>query len=389
VLEVLVELGALGVIAFLWMVVAPLIGVARLARDDTGGALRAQAGALAAGWLAVFLQSLLDVGMRFWSVPVLFWAGLGMMIAAQRLLREPETHAEPRPVESAPKVRPEAVAGMVCIVAALVVGEFLLAVNGFRSAVAAAVMKAKPETVTPAQREERLREALDWTFFYLDRLREHEALGRTLASRGAFGAARDEFKTVMRLAGDYHDVELMLASTYLAGNNLMEAMQHLIHYAQLRPSDPKTAQLLVQFRRKKTPAEAMKEAEELIRRYPDFGKVYVAAGLIALDMDPPDQRAADENFEKALRLNLADAHAAYLLGMQKLKKEDYGNALRLLSGSLEMGFRSPALYVNLARLQEMFGHGAEARELLKDGQRIYPDDEAIRKALGEKRAGAD
>ncbi len=399
-LEIYVELGVLGLAAFLWAVGSGLVGVARLPRDDAGGgsgapppgqhdrgcaaglssrrdesddALRSRLGAFAAGWLALILQSLLDVGMRFESVPFTFWTALGVLVAAARMLPrgEPARGESPTP---APGARWKAALVALLLVAAAAG----LIVPGLRASIA---MKRVLDEPDAKERVRLLRRAASDEVFFVDRVRARNQLGLQLARAGSPRAASDHFRAVLGMAGFYHDTELRLASTLLLQDRIDEAMPLLAHYGRLCPADARTAALLVAWLRKFPPEEATRRWNALAKDYGNSSKLHIAAGKIALAIDPPDEASARRSFARALELDPRDAHAAYLLGFEMLQQGRIAPAQNLIDNAYRMGFRSIDLYINLARLRRSLGDEAAARALLVEGARTFPDSEDIRKEL--------
>ena len=385
-LEVLVELGVLGLLAFLIPAAVLLPAIARLprdlvpseARDGPDDHLRLRLGAFAAGWLALFLQSFVTVGMRFWSVPVVFWTGIGLLLASLRVLSRPE---ETETSRAKPLSRQAVNVGLGILVVLLVAGTYFILFRGFRASVA---MK---QTLSPlgGTRQMRLRKMVsEESVFFADRVRAHNALGRLYTELNRPGAAAEQFETVLKLAGDYHDTKLLLAEIHLKRRRLGDAMPLLESYGKLRPADPRTANLLSQYLAELPEApEALEQLNRLIQTYPECSKVHVAAGKIGRRLDPPDPEAVRRHFARALELDPHDAHAAYLLAVEKLKNHRYQEARELLTRSLEGGLRAPTLYLNLSRMERMFGEADRARELLHEGLKLFPESEELRKELEE------
>ena len=383
-LEVFVELGVFGLAAFLWPVAVCLWGVARLPRDDPGDALRGRLGAFAAGWLAVLLQSLFDVGMRFESVPVTWWTGLAVLVAG---LRPGLPASDPRPPSiGVPRGWRLAVSGLVALAAAWV------CVTGLRASIA---MKDALDAPDAEARMRLLQRAAADEVIFVDRVRATNALGKELERAESWGAASDEYREVLRLAGFYHDTETRLARTLLEQDRVDEAMTLLMHYADLRPADASSADVLLGWLGGRPAGEAMDRINALLTRHSDFSKLYVAAGRLALHFSPPNEDKARGLFARALRVNPRDAHAAYLLGFYRLKEgterlnpELTREGRQLISDAYRRGFRSPELYVNLARIRRAVGDAREADDLLREGAAMFPTSKDIQAELdASQRAG--
>ena len=377
-IETFVELGIFGLVAFLWPVGTALGGVFRRARDDTDPAFRLPVAAFAAGWLALLLQSTLDVGMRFESVPVTFWTGLGVLAAALRLsgpapAAEPELRATPR-----------ATVAWVAVPIILLAGYFI--VSGFDAAVAMKDVRTEP---VAAKRVALLRTAASGSVAFVDRVRARNELGRLLAESGSPRAASDEFRRVLDRAGFFHDAEGLLASTLLDQDRVGEAMTALCHYAGLRPADPLSAAALVRWLRRDDPARAMARATKLVRDYPDFSKVYIAAGALALQFVPPDEAAARANFERALAADPGDPQALWLVGFERQKENRVADAVPLIETAYARGFRSVELILDLAELRRSLGRMDAAAALLAEGLQLFPNSKAIRQAIGKEPKAGD
>ena len=329
-LEVLVELGILGLVAFLWPVGVLLFAVSRPARDGGADRLRMKLAALAAGWLAVFLQSLLTVGIRFWSVPVVFWTGLGLLTASLGL--SARERGEEQPPGRAGGGRRVMVFIVVLLV--LVAGVHVVIVRGFRASVA---MKQVLTEKDPMKRIELLKTASRQGVFFVDRVRAHNKLGQIYYRLRKAGAASDEYKRVINLAGNYHDAELSVAANYLAQNPIPIdlAVKHLRRYARLRPARPATANILSRYFTKLSPGEARSEFDRLAKRYPRFGKLRVAYALIE-----PDETRTRELLTEALKLDRDDAHALFLFALLDWKEKRYDRARAWMTECYEMGFRT-------------------------------------------------
>ena len=367
-LEVLVEVGVLGLAAFLLPPVVCLRGVVRLGRDGPTDDLRLRLGAFAAGWLAVLLQSFVTVGMRFWGVPVVFWTGVGLMLAALRVVPRPEADT---PSETGrPLSRRTVNVGIGVLAVLIAAGGYFVVFRGFRASMA---MK---QTIYPMGADRRTRlltRTAEESAFFVARVRARNALGRHYQELGRPADAARAFETVLDLAGDYCDTKLLLAETHLERGSLGDAMPLMESYGTLRPADPRTADDLVRFLAGLPEAtDARDQLNRLFEAYPECGKVHVAAGKIGLMLDPPQPEAVRRHFTRALELNPSDAHAAYLLGIETLKVKDYAGARELLKRSYDTGLRMPLLYLNLARMERMFGDEARARELLEEGVRLFP-----------------
>jgi hypothetical protein len=125
-LEILVELGVLGLAAFLWPIVSVLRAVLQPPALEADGAFRSRLGAFAAGWLAVVLQSFLTVGIRFWSVPVVFYTGLGLLAAGARSLKKGETEGADEHAEPAETRQPAATPLVLLAIVLLAAGYFVV-----------------------------------------------------------------------------------------------------------------------------------------------------------------------------------------------------------------------------------------------------------------------
>ena len=332
-MEVLVELGVLGLAAFLFPVVALLVAVTRLPRDGPDDALRTRTAALAAGWLAVFLQSLLTVGMRFWSVPVVFWTALGLLVASTRLLAKGAPLEEETPVASQADRRGSAVTLFVLIVAALLVVSWFVVFRGMRASLA---MKRAMDEPVVMKRVNLLRTASRDSAFFVDRVRATKALGETCLRQRAYEAANDQFEIVFNLAGQYHDTELLLITTYLNRNprRVDAAMRHIEHASRLRPARPEPATMLAAFLRKLPETERPAEIARLGEMYPQLSKLRVAVALVA-DDDARVRTLLDE----AIALNDDDAHARFLRALLWWKRGDIDRAREEIERCREMGFR--------------------------------------------------
>jgi tetratricopeptide (TPR) repeat protein len=347
-----------------------------------------RAGALAAGWLALFLHSFFTIGLRFWSVPVLFWTALGTLIASLRLLRESK-----RGEASAPARRPllgrsfgACVGYMTLLAAAVGTAEYLLVARGWRAAVAAIVMERQADDMDETTDPARLRTATG-SVFYVDRVRAHQALGRFHLSRGSYGAAMEEFDRVEGMAADYDDVELMIAKTYLGQNRLREAIPHLLRYGALRPADVRSAEALYVALKDLSPGKQTEEMRRIHGSFPDSSKFYLVAGMLWLHQDPPDEERTTLSFAEALRKNPADAHAACLLGFQNIKARQYRKALELMRSAYDNGLRTVELYVNLAQLEAMHDDADRARKLLDEAKERFPKSDMIRETLDALNSG--
>jgi Flp pilus assembly protein TadD len=377
-LEIVVELGVLGLLAFLWPIGVLLWGVARLPRDDDAAdPLRARVAAFAVGWLALFLHSFLDVGMRFWSVPAVFFTGIGLLSASLRVLGRPEDESATG-ADAAPRPRTRgAAAYLVMLFLTLLAGACFVICRGFRASLA---MQQALHVRDDDTRIGLLTRAADDSVFFIDRVRARKELGRALHEAGKPAAAGDQFKTVIRLAGHFHDTELRLASALFDRDRPEEAMTCIESYARLRPADARTADLIVRYIRRQPPDSVIKVLnEKFLVAHPECSKVHVAAGKIGLMMAPPRTEEARAYFELALETNPADAHAAFLLGLERHKENRLSDAHSLLTASLKLGLRLPELYLELARMERMSGEEERSRRLLREGLDLFPDSPELRK----------
>jgi len=347
-------------------------------RDGPVGELRLRLGAFAAGWLAVFLQSFLTVGMRFWSVPVVFWTGLGLLAASLRILPTPDAPEADAPAASPPASSPAAAVKTCALVLVLLAAGTFFIVRGLRASLA---MKQALRTEDLSERTALLRRASAESVFFVDRVRARNMLGRTLHEAGNPAAASDEFKSVLNLAGHYHDVELRLASTYLDRRRPEDAARHIESYGRLRPADTRTAGILVRYLTGLAPEEAVRTLNALVEKHPRCSKIRIAAGKVGLRMSPPDEAAARRHFAKAIEVNPDDPQAAYLVGIEQLKARHYPQARLLLKRSLEGGLRLPELYLNLSRVERMLGEPGRSRQLLEDGLKLFPDAAELKREL--------
>ncbi len=370
-LEVLTELGIFGLIAFLWPVGTALWGVFRRARDSTeDSGFRLTVAAFAAGWTALLLQSTLDVGMRFDNVPLAFWTGLGVLAAALKVMgRESAIEGDPAPVSRSAIIA-------VAIPAALIAG--IIIVTGLRGTIA--MKRVLAETNAP-KRIALLRTASSCDLVFVDRVRAANELGRRLAESGSPRAASDEFRRVLATAGFFHDTELLLASTLLEQDRLDEGVRALRHYAEFRPADARSADALVEWMCRGDPAQAMAKANKLSGDYPDFSKVHLAAGLLALKFDPPDETAARKAFDRALAVDPGDPEALWLVGFEIQKQNRVSDARRLIEAACARGFRSVELILSLAELRRSLGDTVGAAAILSEGEHLFPNSKAIRQEI--------
>ncbi|HUU42998.1 MAG TPA: O-antigen ligase family protein, partial [Planctomycetota bacterium] len=358
-LEVLVELGVLGLVAFLWPVGVLLAGVCRLPREGPVDRLRLRVGAFAAGWLALFLQSFLTVGIRFWSVPVVFWTGVGLLAASMRVLGAETPSAERE--RSRPRVTGSRVTAFAVVLLVLVVGAWFVIVRGGR---ASAAMKEALDEKDDTKRIALLQRACAGEVFFVDRVRAHNALGRLYYRLHLPGAASDQFQRIVRLAGNYHDAELSAAANYLALNpvRIDLALTHLERYAKLRPAQPASANILSRYFQRLPVDEAAAEYDRLARLYPRFGKLRVAWALVV-----PDGTRTRELLDEALALDPDDAHALFLAALVAWKDGDFDRARAWFAECRRMGFR-----ITLSRLALLSAKWTTG----------FPNDDALRDEVG-------
>jgi len=224
-LEVMVELGVVGLVAFLVMLylVAKPLGRAWMRRAP-GGLPGLELG-LFAGFLGLNVQACFSVAPRFVEVAAVYWLALGLLLAWPRLAEAGGAGNAAEPSARGPRTSS---AGRVLILLAGAVavgwGWYQLAWLPLRSALDFGAGLRAGQEQSWGRAGQAYYRALSGRLPYVDRVRVLEALGDLESRDRQFAQAATYYREARRLAPGVADVQVALADALTRSGNVKEGL---------------------------------------------------------------------------------------------------------------------------------------------------------------------
>ncbi|KPJ63037.1 MAG: hypothetical protein AMS15_01925 [Planctomycetes bacterium DG_23] len=231
-LEVLVELGVVGLGVYLLLLLWVGIKGATGSKTITGATTRFSLYGLFGGFIGLCVQSFFSVGLRYWDLAPYFWACVGALLAAGSLRK---TEKAPYPASFSIKGKHLRLVIFLVLVSLAAFFWYLVGWKGFTAQMdlyEADVLRIKGEY---ARAVPYYRKAKEDAFIYADLLRGQYALGKILLNFGRWQEARDTLETVNSLAADFIYTNYFLGEVY---DNLGEKEKALTYFRRYQRQNP-------------------------------------------------------------------------------------------------------------------------------------------------------
>ncbi|HIE43685.1 MAG TPA: tetratricopeptide repeat protein, partial [Candidatus Omnitrophica bacterium] len=329
-LEITSEMGVVGLVLFLWIIGSILYrGVRLFHRGPFGVGDFIHAG-LMAGVVALLVQNLTGVNLRFSSSGLYLYLTLGLISSRVGCWDEGEKFF--KKVFSRRRV-------LICVpvIVALLFGwfyaketlELIKSSVHLKKGIMARNRKRWDEAIEEYQK------AIFWDAYSL---RAYYRLAYAYAETGKLEEAASTYKQLRRLAPDYAQIHYNLGALYLKMGKLQAAKKELERSIELNPYEPKThCNLAVVYLKlgeeKKAIGHYMRaivaqeEKKRIDPNLPDFGGSYAGLGNILFSQKK--WKEAAKAYEKAVQLNLKDPKVLIRLGECYLRMKDFEKAKKV------------------------------------------------------------
>ncbi|MGC8745436.1 MAG: tetratricopeptide repeat protein [Candidatus Saccharicenans sp.] len=175
----------------------------------------------------------------------------------------------------------------------------------------------------------------------------HNNLGEIYLREGRLEEAEREFQKAVELAPEFALSYSNLADLYLRLKQLKKAQYYVERAIKIDPELASAHNILGNLRRQEGRVEeAQQEYQKALDLDPTYEKAWYNLGVAASDLGQWER--AKEFFWKSIKLqpNFAEGYAG--LGLYYLQVGDWDKAIGYLKQARELGYRNPALNVNLS-----------------------------------------
>ncbi len=203
-----------------------------------------------------------------------------------------------------------------------------------------------------------------------------------LASSGDFTAAMRQVEDVIKANSGSLEARDLKARIQLAQKNEKGAEETFREIRTLAPKDVRVALRLGQFYvAQKRFDRALVEFEEAVRLAPEAAEPPLfAVNTLLAQGKLPEARA---RLEQAVKANPKSVPLAVAQGELALQRKALTEAEAIFRNVLTLEPRTPAGYLNLARIAASQGQRPAAVKWLQDGVSLMPDNQGMRLALAE------
>jgi len=222
-IELLSDQGVPGLVTFLWFLSVYIWMVRKALRGQVSPAVKAMVTAFASGTLALLIQNMFGVTLRWVHCALYFWAGVGITEAAWRLgfSREQPPGARTIRLRGAPAL----LTGVIAVAAALGYAYFI--VDLYREQVSDWYLGQGHRSMRDERWNESLfplRRAIEYDPY---NMKAHYFLGAAYARLGRYDEAEASMKQSIRLNPDYGLTRQILGVIYLDRGRYRDALREL------------------------------------------------------------------------------------------------------------------------------------------------------------------
>ena len=200
-------------------------------------------------------------------------------------------------------------------------------------------------------------------------------------------AAIEEYKKAIAIDPDYSLAHYNLGNMYLEMGKVRDAIAEFREARRLCPDNPDYWQNLGSALMRQEPRTAVKEFQEMEKRFPDFEICHVCLGHgLAWDND---LKGAEEEFQKAIKLDPSDANPHTGLGDIRVKEKNFDAALEEYRIAERLDPSDPDAFKSAGKvlLEEKKDFAGAASEL-KNAEAVGQSSWGIHELYGKALAGS-
>ncbi len=172
-------------------------------------------------------------------------------------------------------------------------------------------------------------------------------LGDVYFKQGRLDEAEQQFLKAIELWPSYASAYSNLGEIYWRRKDRIKAREYAEKTLSLQPESTQARNLLGNLLRDSgKPAEALNEYQKILAREPESARAYYNLGVSLTDLGQWSE--ARQAFEQAIKIEAKMAEAYGGLGLCYLQQGDLEQAIKFLLTARQLGFKDPALSLNLS-----------------------------------------
>ncbi|HRD01068.1 MAG TPA: tetratricopeptide repeat protein [Candidatus Saccharicenans sp.] len=175
----------------------------------------------------------------------------------------------------------------------------------------------------------------------------HHNLGDLYFRQGRLDEAEEQFLKAIELSPGYTSAYLNLGEIYRRKRDIAKARECVEKALSLQPESVQARNLLGNILRESGKStEALNEYQQVLARNPSSVQAYYNLGVSLTDLGRWEE--ARQAFEQAVKIDINMAEAYGGLGLCHLHRGEMDEAIKFLLKARELGFKNPALSINLS-----------------------------------------
>jgi len=364
-LEILTELGVVGLLAFGWVVVAFYRTLAQAIAAKTDGVPKGLLLGVGVGMTGLLLHNLVDVNLRWYTTPTFFWLFLGLATAARRLAQPDAAPALTLtiPLRLAPRV-----ALALCLVAVLCAAAKVRILDTFASEI-------DYRKSSDLARRGEWKSALAHADAAIEKdpanLRAHYQQAYCYYEQKMYGEALRSYLHLEVMSPNFCQLQYNMAVLYSLMGRWEEASERFVRAEKMgvAPEGFSSAAMLAKLAAKGGDAEKrMAILERLAEANPSDPLGWNRAGISHYEKGDLDK--ASQRFQKALAADPNYVPALNNMAGVLYRRKAYRDAIAMCERILTINPKAAKARVNLGRACYLSGDkpraAAEWRKVLQD-----------------------